>query len=70
MGGWQREEQAPLDEVRAVGRRQSPGPYSHGEETRLGFPYNGTPPTVLAGFKSGLWVGMGPSMCLVRNGLW
>lgn len=60
----------PLDGVRAVGRRQSPGPHSHGEETRLGFPYNGTPPTVLAGFKSGLWVGMGPSMCLVRNGLW
>lgn len=27
-----------------------------GEETRLGFPYNGTPPRVLAGFKSGLWL--------------
>lgn len=31
----------PLDGVRAVGRRRSPVPRSHGEETRLGFPIMG-----------------------------
>lgn len=40
-----------LDGVRAVGRRRNIEPHSHGEETRLGFPYNGTPPT-----NSSSWV--------------
>lgn len=29
--------------VTAGGRRQSSGSHTHGEEAKLGFPYNGTP---------------------------